>query len=343
MPGDGARRLGGEGRGRVGARARHERLRAGCPTAGSRASPASGDRGRGYGAAHGAATRRGSAVARGLTRVRFERAPAARPARLDTPGRRRHHEGSGGPRVRGRVRDDVLRHPRAARRRGAPSSPTTATTGGSRSWRRASALDGLGVVVDFEHLKEATAGGLPPLPLHRHHEPPALRRREPVGGGGRRYFFHEVRKAMGEEGEHLRRVRVWEAPGCSATYRRSDGGGAAVLHRQRDLLLDPGRGHARRPALRLRAPHRLPAALRLVRHRLRVPRGRAPRGGRRARRDRALPGRLLLPDGRRAARAAGRVPVRHAAPRRRLGGDGRDLRPRRPRPARPRARSRSWT
>ena len=25
---------------------------------------------------------------------------------------------------------------------------------------------------------------------------------------------------MGEEGERLVRVRVWEAPGCSATYRR---------------------------------------------------------------------------------------------------------------------------
>jgi hypothetical protein len=33
-----------------------------------------------------------------------------------------------------------------------------------------------------------------------------------------RYFFHEVRRAMGEEGERLVRVRVWEAPGCSAAY-----------------------------------------------------------------------------------------------------------------------------
>ena len=33
-----------------------------------------------------------------------------------------------------------------------------------------------------------------------------------------RYFFQEVRKGMGVEGKHLRRVRVWEAPGCSATY-----------------------------------------------------------------------------------------------------------------------------
>jgi hypothetical protein len=34
-----------------------------------------------------------------------------------------------------------------------------------------------------------------------------------------RYFFREVRKALGREGDSLVRVRVWEAPGCSASYR----------------------------------------------------------------------------------------------------------------------------
>jgi 6-pyruvoyl-tetrahydropterin synthase len=33
-----------------------------------------------------------------------------------------------------------------------------------------------------------------------------------------RYFFREVRRLMGPEGKLLRRVRIWEAPGCSATY-----------------------------------------------------------------------------------------------------------------------------
>ena len=33
-----------------------------------------------------------------------------------------------------------------------------------------------------------------------------------------RYFFREVRQALGERGGQLARVRVWEAPGCSATY-----------------------------------------------------------------------------------------------------------------------------
>jgi hypothetical protein len=33
-----------------------------------------------------------------------------------------------------------------------------------------------------------------------------------------RYFFREVRRALGPEGERLVRVRVFEAPGCSASY-----------------------------------------------------------------------------------------------------------------------------
>ena len=33
-----------------------------------------------------------------------------------------------------------------------------------------------------------------------------------------RYFFQEVKRGMGEDGRFLKRVRVWEAPGCSATY-----------------------------------------------------------------------------------------------------------------------------
>jgi hypothetical protein len=33
-----------------------------------------------------------------------------------------------------------------------------------------------------------------------------------------RYFFQEVKKGLGDDGEALRRVRVWEAPGCSASF-----------------------------------------------------------------------------------------------------------------------------
>ena len=55
-----------------------------------------------------------------------------------------------------------------------------------------------------------TDGGRPIEPLHGHDW-----RVEVVA----QYFFEEVRKGLGEEGRGLVRVRVWEAPGCSATYR----------------------------------------------------------------------------------------------------------------------------
>ncbi len=47
---------------------------------------------------------------------------------------------------------------------------------------------------------------------------PAFRDASPSAEAVARYFFEEVREAMGAEGGHLVRVRVWEAPGCSATY-----------------------------------------------------------------------------------------------------------------------------
>ena len=80
------------------------------------------------------------------------------------------------------------------------------------------ALDDIGVVVDFEHLKEVLGEV-----AHRFHykdlnEHPDLAGRSISAEVMARYFFDEVRKGLGPEGRHLVRVRVWEAPGCSATY-----------------------------------------------------------------------------------------------------------------------------
>ena len=80
-------------------------------------------------------------------------------------------------------------------------------------------LDPLGVVVDFEQLK-AAAGAV----CRRFHygdvtSHPDFAGQSPSAEAVARYFFREVRRAMGEEGAKLVRVRVWEAPGCSATYR----------------------------------------------------------------------------------------------------------------------------
>jgi 6-pyruvoyltetrahydropterin/6-carboxytetrahydropterin synthase len=79
-------------------------------------------------------------------------------------------------------------------------------------------LDRLGVVVNFEHLKEAVGEVCSRFHYKDLNAHPGFARQSPSAEALARYFFQEVRKGMGAEGKHLRRVRVWEAPGCSATY-----------------------------------------------------------------------------------------------------------------------------
>jgi len=80
------------------------------------------------------------------------------------------------------------------------------------------ALDGLGVVIDFEHLKKAVGDVAATFHYRDMNEHPGLRGVSPSAEVVARYFFREVRQGLGAEGRLLRRVRVWEAPGCSASY-----------------------------------------------------------------------------------------------------------------------------
>ena len=79
-------------------------------------------------------------------------------------------------------------------------------------------LDGLGVVVDFEHLKQAVAG----IGARFHYgditSHADFAGQSPSAEAVARYFFREVRRALGPAGQRLVRVRVSEAPGCSASY-----------------------------------------------------------------------------------------------------------------------------
>ena len=79
-------------------------------------------------------------------------------------------------------------------------------------------LDPLGLVVDFEHLKAAVGDVCRRFHYGDITSHPDFAGQSPSAEAVARYFFSEVRRAMGEEGERLVRVRVWEAPGCSATY-----------------------------------------------------------------------------------------------------------------------------
>jgi 6-pyruvoyltetrahydropterin/6-carboxytetrahydropterin synthase len=81
------------------------------------------------------------------------------------------------------------------------------------------ALDALGVVLDFEQLKRAVAEICARFHYGDLTSHPDFAGESPSAEAVARYFFREVRRALGAEGERLVRVRVWEAPGCSASYR----------------------------------------------------------------------------------------------------------------------------
>jgi 6-pyruvoyltetrahydropterin/6-carboxytetrahydropterin synthase len=85
-------------------------------------------------------------------------------------------------------------------------------------------LDGLGVVVDFEHLKRAVGEVAARFHYRDMNDHPDLAGLSPSAEVVARHFFHEVSKGLGADGRQLRRVRVWEAPGCSATYADSSAG-----------------------------------------------------------------------------------------------------------------------
>jgi 6-pyruvoyl-tetrahydropterin synthase len=85
-------------------------------------------------------------------------------------------------------------------------------------WRVEAVAAGQDLVIDFEHLKKAVGEVAATFHYRDMNEHPGLAGISPSAEVVARYFFHEVRKGLGAEGRLLRRVRVWEAPGCSASY-----------------------------------------------------------------------------------------------------------------------------
>jgi 6-pyruvoyl-tetrahydropterin synthase len=79
-------------------------------------------------------------------------------------------------------------------------------------------LDASGVVVDFEKLKKAVGEVASRFHYGDITSHPDFAGQSPSAEAVAHYFFQEVRNGMGAEGSLLRRIRIWEAPGCSATY-----------------------------------------------------------------------------------------------------------------------------
>ena len=80
------------------------------------------------------------------------------------------------------------------------------------------ALDRFGVVLDFEVLKKVMTSIHAEFHYKDMNEHPGLGGASPSAEVVARYIFQTLRHRLGAEGRLLRRVRVWEAPGCSATY-----------------------------------------------------------------------------------------------------------------------------
>jgi 6-pyruvoyltetrahydropterin/6-carboxytetrahydropterin synthase len=79
-------------------------------------------------------------------------------------------------------------------------------------------LDTLGVVVDFEQLKQAVSSICARFHYGDITSHAGFAGQSPSAEAVARYFFRELRQALGPEGARLVRVRIWEAPGCSASY-----------------------------------------------------------------------------------------------------------------------------
>jgi 6-pyruvoyltetrahydropterin/6-carboxytetrahydropterin synthase len=79
-------------------------------------------------------------------------------------------------------------------------------------------LDRIGVVLDFERLKEVVGEVARRFHYKDVNQHAAFADQSPSAEAVARYIFQEVRAGLGLDGALLRRVRVWEAPGCSATY-----------------------------------------------------------------------------------------------------------------------------
>jgi len=79
-------------------------------------------------------------------------------------------------------------------------------------------LDRIGVVIDFEVLKKVVGEIAARFHYKDINEHPAFVGQSVTAETVARYFFDETRMGLGADGGRLLRVRVWEAPGCSASY-----------------------------------------------------------------------------------------------------------------------------
>jgi 6-pyruvoyltetrahydropterin/6-carboxytetrahydropterin synthase len=87
-----------------------------------------------------------------------------------------------------------------------------------RVWVRASALDALGMVVDFADLKAAMEEVVGPFDHAFLNEVPPFDQRNPTAELLAQHVFAELRRRLDDERKRVTRVEVWESDTAAAIY-----------------------------------------------------------------------------------------------------------------------------
>jgi len=95
-----------------------------------------------------------------------------------------------------------------------------------RVWVRASALDALGMVVDFADLKAAMEEVVGPFDHAFLNEVPPFDQRNPTAEMLAQHVFAELRGRLDDERKRVTRVEVWESDTAGAVYE--EGAAAAT-------------------------------------------------------------------------------------------------------------------
>jgi len=91
-----------------------------------------------------------------------------------------------------------------------------------RVWVRASALDALGMVVDFADLKAAMEEVVGPFDHAFLNEVPPFDQRNTTAELVAQHVFTELRRRLDDERVRVARVEVWESDSAGAIYEEDD-------------------------------------------------------------------------------------------------------------------------
>ena len=97
-----------------------------------------------------------------------------------------------------------------------------------RVWVRASALDALGMVVDFADLKAAMEEVVGPFDHAFLNEVPPFDERKPTAELLAQHVFGELRRRLDDERVRVARVEVWESDTAGAVYEEDAAASASA-------------------------------------------------------------------------------------------------------------------